>query len=119
LATIRPSLVTVLIKRGDRLSGGAGRPTRGDGWAGWRGLTGAVEAAACANGVSRYVNLSREDSPRLWDRFPLSASDSLPAAAMTASSGVTAGAEMYLCLWKTVLNTLVARVSFIHMVQAQ
>ena len=32
----------------------------------------------------------------------------LPAAAITASEGVTFGFEMYLCLWNTVAETLVA-----------
>ena len=100
LAMIRPSLLTVVTKREDRRCGGAGA---GNVRYGWRGLTGVGEVAAggvaaCPNSVRRRVNFSREDSPRLWGRLPLMASANLPAAAMTASSGVTVGVEMYLCL---------------------
>jgi hypothetical protein len=100
LATIRPSLLTVVTKRGDRRCGGDGA---GNARTGWRGLmgTGGVAAggvAACPSSVPRRVNSSREDSPRLWGRLPLMASTKRPAAAMTASSGVTVGVEMYLCL---------------------
>ena len=100
LAMIRPLLLTVVTKQGDRRCGGAGA---GNVRAGWRGLMGAggVAAggvAACPSSVPRRVNSSREDSPRLWGRLPLMASTNRPAAAMTASSGVMVGVEMYLCL---------------------
>ena len=121
LAMNRPLLLTVVTKQGDHRCGGAGA---GDVRAGWRGMTGSGGVAAggvvaCPSSVLRRVNSSRADSPRLWGRLPLMASANLPAAAMTASSGVTVGAEMYLCLWKMVPDTQVARVSFIHMVQPQ
>ena len=87
-----------MAKQGERRDGGAGRPSEGEGQDGWSGLMGGGGAAASPNSMPRRVNLSREDSPRLWGSLPLSASANLPAAAMTASSGVTAGAEMYLCL---------------------
>ena len=74
LAIIRPLLVTVVIKWGERRGGGAGRPRERDVWAVWRGQTGAGGAAACPNSVPRRVNSLREDSPRLWGRLPLSAS---------------------------------------------
>ena len=39
----------------------------------------------------------------------MSAAVKLLAAAMTASAAVIVGLEMYLCVWKTVAKTLVAR----------
>ena len=51
--------------------------------------------------------------------MPLHAAVKLLAAAMTASAAETIGFEMYLCLWKTVAETLVVREAFIHMVQAR
>ena len=44
--------------------------------------------------------------------------DSLPIAVMTRSSGVTSGFVMYLCLWNTFPDTLVAIVFVIHISQA-
>ena len=44
---------------------------------------------------------------------------SLPAAAITASFGVTNGFEMCLCLWKTVADTQVHRVFNIQMIYAR
>ena len=67
----------------------------------------------------RRVRSSMASLLRLLDQAPLMTEASLPAAAMTASAGVTAGFEMYLCLWKTVPDTRVARESVIHMVQAR
>ena len=51
--------------------------------------------------------------------FPLIKLAILPAAAMTASSGVTDGFETYLCLWKTVADTRVHRVFDIQMIHAR
>ena len=50
---------------------------------------------------------------------PLSSAANLPAVAMPRSSGDTLGLVMYLYLWKTVVEILVALVSFIHIVHAQ
>ena len=50
---------------------------------------------------------------------PFSTEARLPAAAITASAGVTFGFEMYLCLWNTVSDTLVARVFNIQKVHAR
>ena len=52
-------------------------------------------------------------------KCPLIKLASLPAATMTASSGVTDGFEMYLCLWKTVADTRVHRVFDIQMIHAR
>ena len=67
----------------------------------------------------RRVKSSRDDSLRCWGILPLSAAAKLLAAAMTVSAAETEGFEMYLCLWKTVAETLVVRDAFIHMVQAR
>ena len=50
---------------------------------------------------------------------PLILLDKVVATAMTRLEGVTAGFVRYLCLWKTVAETRVAHVSFIHIFQAQ
>ena len=41
--------------------------------------------------------------------LPFSTDSILPAAEITASTGVTFGFEMYMCLWNAVAETLVAR----------
>ena len=51
--------------------------------------------------------------------FPLSTEARFPAAEITASVGVTFGFEMYLSLWNTVSENLVARVFNIQKVHAR
>ena len=50
---------------------------------------------------------------------PLISSTNVLAVTMMRSEGVTAGFVRDLCLWKTVAETRVARVSFSHIVQAR
>ena len=72
----------------------------------------------CLRMVSRRSRWSRLAALRWCGIWPLILSAKVLAAAMTRSEGVTAGFVRYLCLWKTVAETRVYHVSFIHMVQA-
>ena len=75
-------------------------------------------AAASDNIVMRRVSLLKGDSWRRLSMWPLIAVSRFPAAAMTASAGVTVGFEIYLCLWKAVDDTWVAQVFIIQIVHA-
>ena len=63
------------------------------------------------------VNSCTDDSFRWCGISFLSASDKLVDAATTASSGVTVGFVMYLCLKETVPHTLGPFVLFTHRFQ--
>ena len=71
--------------------------------------------------VLGHIKLLRDNSLRCWGIFPLSATVKLlaVAAVMIASAAETADLEMYLCLWKTVADTMVVHEAFIHMLQAR
>ena len=71
-------------------------------------------AAASENILLRRDSSEKGDSCRDWGILIFSAAAKFWAADMTASSGVTLGFEMYLCLWKTVLEIRTARVLIIH-----
>ena len=77
--------------------------------------SGVVERKDGEATVSEKISLRRERSARgdcckHAGIAPFSTDARLPAAAITVSAGVTFGFEMYLCLWNTVAETLVARV---------
>ena len=68
------------------------------------------EAAASDKISLRRVKSASEECCKHTGIFPFNAEARLPAAAMTASAGVTLGFETYFCLWNTVADILVARV---------
>ena len=68
------------------------------------------EAAASEKISLRRVRSASGDCCKHAGIVPFSSEARLPAAAMLASSGVTLGFEIYLCLCNTVSDTLVARV---------
>ena len=72
----------------------------------------------CLRMLPRCSRWSRAVVLSCWGMRPLISSESLCAAATTRSAGVTVGWVIYLCLWKTVAETRVERVSGIHMVKA-
>ena len=76
-------------------------------------------AAASENIVLRRVSSLKWYSWGRWGRWPLIAIMRLPAAEMMALSGVVVGFERYLCLWKTVADTQVARVLIIQIFHAR
>ena len=78
-----------------------------------------VEAAASEKISLRRVRSASGDCCKHAGIFPFSTEARLPAAAIMASEGVTFGFEMYLCLWNTVAETLVARVFNIQKFHAQ
>ena len=91
-----------------------------EGWcvASVRGL-GVVESkygeAAASDKISlRRVRSASGDCCKHAGIFPFSTESRFPAAAITALAGVTFGFEMYLCLWNTVAETLVARIFYIQ-----
>ena len=65
--------------------------------------------AASENIVLRRVSSLKLDSWMRWGRLPLIAVIRFPAATMMASAGVGGEFERYLCLWKIVADTQVAR----------
>ena len=71
-------------------------------------------AAASENILLRRDSSEKGDSWRYWGNFIFSAAVRFWSADMTASSGVMLWFEMYLCLWKTVLEIRTARVVIIH-----
>ncbi len=82
------------------------RDRRGLGVGGAVGWIGGSEAGGIGDGLvlalvktePRRARSSMALLLRLLDRAPCRTASSFPAAAMAASSGVTAGLEMYLCL---------------------
>ena len=77
------------------------------------------EAAASEKISRRRVRSASRDCCKLAGIFPFSAETRFPAAAITASAGVMFGFEMYLCLWKSVAETLVERLFNIQKVHAR
>ena len=77
------------------------------------------EAAAFEKILLRRVRSNSGDFCKHAGITPFSTEARLPAAAITASAGVTFGFEIYLCLWNTVAETLVARVFNIQKVHAR
>ena len=77
------------------------------------------EAAASEKISLRRVRSASGDCCKHAGISPFSTDARLPAAAITASARVTFGFEMYLCLWDTVAETLVARVFNIQKVHAR
>ena len=111
---MRPSAVTVVVRYGDCRSGVVG----GD----W-GISNVVGSAlicgmCCLSMVPRRLRWSRLVDLRWCGMRPFLLLANFLAAAMTRLEGVTDGFVRYLCLWKTVAETRVDHVSFIHMVQA-
>ena len=81
---------------------------------------GSVSAAsACLKTEPRRVSSLSEVLLSWCGMWPLMRVASLTAAAMTESSGVTDGFDMYLCLWKTVADTRVKWVFVIQMIHAR
>ena len=110
VAKITPSLVILVVKRGERrCCGCVGNLTGG----GSCGISIQGVAAESEKIVLRRVSSLKEDSWRRWGMWPLIAVTRSPAAAIMASSGVVVGFEIYLCLWKTVADTQVAWVFII------
>ena len=68
------------------------------------------EAAASEKFSLRRVRSASGDCYKHAGIVLFSAEARLPVSGITDSAGVTFGFEMYLCLWNTVDNTLVARV---------
>ena len=68
------------------------------------------EASASEKISLRRVRSASRDCCKHAGIVPFSAKARFPAAAITASAGVTFGFEMYLCLWNSIADTLVARV---------
>ena len=66
----------------------------------------------------RVISL-KGDSWRWWDMWPLIAVIRFPAAAMMELTGVAVRFEIYLCLWKTVADTRVARMFIIQILHAR
>ena len=88
-----------------------------------RGL-GVVESKDGEDAASEKISLRRVRSAsggccKHAGILPFSTKARLPAAAITALAGVTFGFEMYLCLWNTIAETLVARVFNIQKVHAR
>ena len=77
------------------------------------------EAAASEKILLRRVRSAIGDCCKHAGIVPFSADSRLPAAEMTALAGVTLGFEIYLCLWSTVADTLVARVFTIQIFHAR
>ena len=111
---MRPSELTEVVRRGERRrwTGVVSRAVERDGGSG-------SVARACLKKDPRRVSSSSEVSLSWCGMWPPMRVARLPAAAMMASLGVTNGLEMYLCLWKTVAETRVRRVSFIQMIHAR
>ena len=78
-----------------------------------------VEADASEKISLRRVRSASGDFCKLAGILTFSPEARLPAAAITASAGVMFGFEIYLCLWKYVAETLVARVFNIQKVHAR
>ena len=68
------------------------------------------EAAASEKISLMRVRSASGDCCKHAGILPFSTEARLPAAEITASAGVMFGFEMYLCLWYTIAETLVARV---------
>ena len=112
VAVMRLSELMEVVRRGERQrwTGSVSRAGESDGGSGsW----------ACLKNDPRQVSLLSEVSLSWCGIWPPMRVARLPAAAMMASSGVTDGLEMYLCLWKTVAETRVRRVPFIQMIHAR
>ena len=77
------------------------------------------EAAASEMFSLRRVRSASRDCCKLAGILPFSAEARFPDAAITALARVMFGFEMYLCLWKAVSKTLVARVFNIQKVHAR
>ena len=77
------------------------------------------EDTASEKNSRRRVRSASGDCCKHAGILPLSTKARLPAAAITASAGVTFGFEMYLCLCNTVAETLVARIFNIQKVHAR
>ena len=92
---ISPLGVTCLVRCGDYQNGGTRLLSLAV--VGVMGAAG-LRPAACWKRATRHVNSSRDEQWRWAGIWPLSVAASLPAATMTASSEVTTGLEMYLCL---------------------
>ena len=77
------------------------------------------EAAASEKISLRRVRSASGDCCKHAGILPFCTNATLPAAAITTSAGVTFGFEMYLCLWNTVSETLVAQVFNIQRVHTR
>ena len=117
VAVMRPSELTEVVKRGERRRRTTAVPLVG----GLTELGGGSGSAAEAfwKMKPRRVSWLSEVSLSWCGKCPLIKLASLPAAAMTASSEVTDGFEMYLCLWKTVADTRVHQIFAIQMINAR
>ena len=73
----------------------------------------------CLRMVSRRLRWSRLVALIWCVMWPLISLANVLAATMTQSEGVTARFVRYLCLWKIVAETRVARMSFIYIFQSQ
>ena len=96
-----------------------------EGWyvASVRGL-GVVERKDGEDSASEKISLRRVrtdsgDCCNPTGILPFSTEARLTAAAITASAGVTFGFEMYLCLWNTFSETLVAQIFNIQKVHVR
>ena len=105
VAVMRPSELTEVVRHGKRHKGTTAVTLAG-------GVTESVGGSGFAANTfwkmePRRVSWLSKVSLSWCGIFPLIKLAILPAAAMTASSGVTDGFEMYLCLWKTIADTRV------------
>ena len=85
------------------------------------GMVALVVNVFCAGTAAAYEKIllrrdssEKGDSWRYWGNLIFSAAVRFWSADMTASSGVMLWFEMYLCLWKTVLEIQTAHVVTIH-----
>ena len=115
VVVMRTSTARVVVRHGDRHSGVVG----GD-W-GIGNVVGGVSICImrCLRMVPMRSRWSRLVALRWCGMRPLILLANFLASAMTRSEGVMDGFVRYLCLWKTVAETRVNCVSFIHMVQAR